>query len=128
MPTELWKKRPLVNHGNIFDWQSDSKNQDCGMEESQHSALCDPPMVARRLEAVRETLGLTRAQIADQLGIDRSSYTKIAKGEKPFLPPAAYKLYELHGVDMNYIYLGQIGGLPSRLSSQVISRLNTDNS
>lgn len=98
------------------------------MEKAPQTSLCDPSIVARRLESVRETLGLSRAQFADQLDIDRSSYSKIAKGDKPLLPPTAYRLYELHGVDMNFIYLGQIGGLPSRLSSQVISRLKDGDS
>jgi len=80
-------------------------------------------MVARRLTATREAVGLTKAEFADAIGIDRSSYTKIEKGLKPLLPPMAYRIFELYGIDMNFIYLGQVGGLPSSLSSAVTDHL-----
>lgn len=83
-------------------------------------------MVARRLIAIRAALGLNKADFADQIGVDRSSYTKIEKGVKPLSPPSAYKIYELYGVDMNFIYLGQVGGLPSILSKKVTSHLITE--
>lgn len=80
-------------------------------------------MVAERLIALREAIGLQKGEFADVIGIDRSSYSKIEKGKKPLLPPHAYKIFTLYGVDMNYLYLGQIGGLPDRLSRKVTSRL-----
>lgn len=83
-------------------------------------------MVAQRLVALRAALGLNKADFADIIGVDRSSYTKIEKGVKPLLPAAAYRIYELYGVDMNYVYLGQVGGVPSRLSKTVISHLNAE--
>ena len=94
------------------------------MEESPQETPVDPVFVARRLKALREALGLQKAEMADILGIDRSSYTKIEKGQKPLLPPYAFRIYELYGVDMNFIYLGQVGGLPNRLSSMVTSHLH----
>lgn len=94
------------------------------MEDSPATPPSDKRFVARRLEAVRKSLNLTKAEFADVIGIDRSSYTKIEKGVKPILPDAAYRIFELYGIDMNFIYLGQVGGLPARLSSSVISHLN----
>ena len=81
-------------------------------------------MVARRLIALREALGLGKGEFADMIGIDRSSYTKIEKGLKPLLPQYAFRIWQLYGVDMNYIYLGQVGGLPNRLSSNVTTHLH----
>lgn len=81
-------------------------------------------MLAPRLTAARAALGLSKADFADRIGIDRSSYTKIEKGEKPLLPHTAYKIWELYGIDLNFIYLGQVGGLPVNLSNKVISHLN----
>lgn len=83
-------------------------------------------MVAPRLIAVRQALGMNKAAFADAIGIDRSSYTKIEKGDKPLLPATAYRIFQLYGVDMNFIYLGQVGGLPLKLSSAVMSHLNTE--
>lgn len=98
------------------------------MEESPRLHPYEPPVVAARLRAVRAALGVNKANFADAIGVDRSSYTKIEKGEKPLLPSAAYRIFELYGVDMNFIYLGQVGGLPVRLSSLVMSHLSAEHS
>ncbi|HBT37592.1 MAG TPA: XRE family transcriptional regulator, partial [Hyphomonas sp.] len=89
------------------------------MEESSMPLRTDPVMVTPRLIAVREALGLNKAEFADRIGIDRSSYTKIEKAEKPLLPQFAFRIWELWGVDMNYIYLGRLDNLPGHLSEKV---------
>lgn len=87
----------------------------------------DPMIVAPRLAAVREAIGLKRAEMADILRLDRSSYTKVEDGKKPLLPREAFRLWKLYGVDMNFIYGGHVGGLPADLSKKVISHLNGEN-
>jgi len=93
------------------------------MEESPRLDPWEPAMCAPRLIAAREALGLTRAELADAIGIDRSSYTKIEKGLKPLLPREAHRIWQLYGIDLNFIYLGQVGGLPASLSSKVMQNL-----
>lgn len=93
------------------------------MEDSSKMPAHSPVRVARRLEAARLALGLSRSEIADRIGIDRSSFTKIADGRKALLPKDAYRIWELYGLDMNFLYLGQLGGLPSNLSTSIISHL-----
>ena len=95
------------------------------MVKSHKETPVDPMIVAPRLTALREALGLSKAEFSDMIEIDRSSYTKIEKGEKPLLPRQAYKIYERFGVDMNYIYLGQVGGVPQRLSKALTANLST---
>ena len=82
-------------------------------------------MVARRLIALRAALGVGKGEFADIIGIDRSSYTKIEKGAKPLLPQYAFRIWQLYGVDMNYLYLGQVGGVPLKLSSAVTTHLHS---
>lgn len=93
------------------------------MEESPLALPVDPMMVAPRLIALREALGMSKAEFADILGVDRSSYIKIEKGAKPLLPPVAFRIYELFGVDMNYVYLGRVGDVPSSLSKKLTAAL-----
>lgn len=97
------------------------------MEESPELAPYEPKLVARRLRALRMALGLSRSEFADLIRVDRSSYTKIENGEKPLLPYAAYRIYELYTVDMNYIYLGKLGGVPLDLSKKVMNHLANEN-
>lgn len=102
--------------------------QDVCMYESAEILPTDPAMVTPRLIALREALGMTKAEFADIIGIDRSSYTKMEKSEKPVLPHTAYRIYQLFAVDMNYLYLGQVGGLPAHLSKSIITSLTARNS
>ena len=95
------------------------------MPDSSSNDLWSSVKVAERLVALRLALDLNKADFADQIGIDRSSYTKIEKGQKPLLVREASEIWRLYGVDMNYIYLGQIVGLPGILSSKVIKNLKT---
>jgi transcriptional regulator with XRE-family HTH domain len=93
------------------------------MDESTTLDPWEPTNVALRLAAAREALGLSKAEFADMIGLDRSSYTKIEKGLKPILPPTAAVIWRLYHIDLNYIYLGEVGGLPSNLSNRVIANL-----
>lgn len=93
------------------------------MPENTPSEPTSPPLVARRLACLRAALGLSKAEFADIIEIDRSSYVRIEKGVKPLLPPTALRIYHLWGVDMNFLYLGHLSGLPSSLSSKVTSAL-----
>lgn len=86
-----------------------------------------PAQVARRLAALRSALGLTKAQFADIIEIDRSSYVRIEQGAKPLLPPTALRIHQLYGVDMNFLYLGHLSGLPQSLSSKVTTLLTAQN-
>ncbi|MBM1556689.1 helix-turn-helix transcriptional regulator [Sulfitobacter mediterraneus] len=97
------------------------------MEESSETELADPQMVTPRLIALREALGLGKGEFADSIGLDRSSYSKIEKANKPILPPTAQKIWKLYGVDMNYIYLGRVDTLPAHLSSKITKTLTAQN-
>lgn len=96
------------------------------MERAKPNEPWEPTVVAPRLIALRESLGMNKVEFAARIGVDKSSYTKIEKGEKPLQTSAAYKIWQLWGVDLNFLYLGQIGGLPHRLSSTIITHLNSD--
>lgn len=93
------------------------------MPDSTIPDQTSPQLVARRLEALRTALGLTKAEFADLIELDRSSYVRIEKGVKPLLPPSALRIYRLWGVDMNFLYLGHLSGVPSSLSSKVTAAL-----
>lgn len=80
-----------------------------------------PEMVTPRLINIRNAFGLTKAEFADRIGVDRSSYTKMEKAEKPVLPRVAFAIWKQFGADMNYIYLGRMDGLSENLSKKLIA-------
>ncbi|MCW1920844.1 helix-turn-helix domain-containing protein [Rhodobacter sp. KR11] len=120
---QLMEEMSIRQDGKIFDWRRRPAAHYWFMEESSKTDVHHPSRVAPRIEAVRMAVGLNRSEFADRIDVDRSSFTKIADGKKPLLPRDAYKIFELWGVDMNFLYLGQIRDLPPSLSSKIVSHL-----
>lgn len=76
-----------------------------------------------RLEAIIDAVQVGRGELADIIGLDRSSMSKVLKGEKPFKPEFAYELCEKYGVTMDFIYRGQIRDLPPTLARSILAHL-----
>jgi transcriptional regulator with XRE-family HTH domain len=83
----------------------------------------DAVEVGRRLTALREHLDMLPAHFADSVGIDRTSYGRIERGEKPLKADMAYKIAERYGVSMDFIYRGRLTELPPRLADSLIINL-----
>ena len=56
-----------------------------------------PDQISLRLTALREALGLNRADFADSVRINRSSYMLIEDGRKALNYRMAYKIAVLYG-------------------------------
>jgi transcriptional regulator with XRE-family HTH domain len=84
-----------------------------------------PERVAIRLTALREALGLSRAQFADAVGINRSSYTLVEDGRKPLNHRMGYHVAVRFGVTMDYLYRGHISDndLPVASANTIRQRL-----
>lgn len=80
--------------------------------------------VGRRLEALRLALDLSRKDFASSFGLDPSSYTKTADGEKQLRSEAAFAIAERWDVSMDYIFRGRLIGLPEDLRDAILSNLN----
>lgn len=84
----------------------------------------EPKEVGARVAALIAALDIDQKVFAESIDLDPSSLTKIIKGNKPLQPYMAYKIHQRHGVDLNYIYLGQFSGLPLSLSNTITKHLN----
>lgn len=82
--------------------------------------------VGERLGLMRIALGLKQNQLCNRTGIDTSSWSRFEKGQRPFLPDDAKILYDVYGVDANFIYFGREDGLPSHIVEE-IRRLRAKN-
>ncbi len=83
--------------------------------------------VGKRLEALRLALGLSRKEFSHSFGLDPSSYTKTADGEKQLRSEAGFAIAERWGVSMDYIYRGRLTGVPENLRETILSNLNKGN-
>ena len=64
--------------------------------------------VGERLKDIRVIKGLKQAEVADKIGMQRSSYSKVESGIYDLLPEYCVKLAELLGISCDYILRGII--------------------
>lgn len=85
-----------------------------------------PEAVGRRLIALRNHHGKTRAEFSAAVQIDATSYGKIEKGTKPLKADMAYRIAERWGVSMDFLYRGRLTELPDNLADSLMKNLTTD--
>lgn len=61
--------------------------------------------ILERLKSYRESLEISKAEMARRLGIDRSLYSRIEKGTKAITSEILIRMYEL-GIDVDYLVTG----------------------
>lgn len=85
-----------------------------------------PKAVGRRLQALRVYREKTRAEFAESVSIDPTSYGRIEKGAKPLKADMAFRIAERWGVSMDYLYRGRLTELPETLADNLIKNLTDD--
>lgn len=85
-----------------------------------------PTAVGRRLQALRKYHGKTRADFAESVSINATSYGRIEKGLKPLKADMAYKIAERWGVSMDFLYRGRLTELPPELANDLMKNLTND--
>jgi len=77
---------------------------------------------AARVIALREHLGMSKADFADSIEVDRSSWTKIEKCDKPLHADHAYRISVKFSVPMDFIYRGVVKDLPASFAEYLRNR------
>lgn len=84
-----------------------------------------PARVGPRVCAIRETLEMTKAQFADSIGLNRSSMTKIERGEMGLDIAMGERVSALYRFGLDFIYRGDLSDVPSALLPRVMQHLAT---
>ena len=84
-----------------------------------------PDKVGPRVTALREALDLAKSEFADSIELDRSSLTKIEKGQAGLDIAVAEKIAAFYGCGLDYIYRGDFADLPRDLQAKVVQILAT---
>lgn len=71
------------------------------MSEDLAAVTADPIILGRRLREARRERGLTQSEVADDLGIARTSLVAIEKGERPVRPDEFVKLARIYGRNLD---------------------------
>lgn len=84
-----------------------------------------PDRVGPRVTAIRETLSMSKAQFADSLDFDRSSLTKVEKGQTGLDINVGIRIAVLYGFGLDFIYRGDLSDVPSDLRTRLMVNLVT---
>lgn len=82
-----------------------------------------PDRVGPRVTALRETLKLSKAEFADTIGLDRSSLTKVEKGEMGLDIAMGERIAVIYGFGLDFIYRGDLNDAPQILRPQLMVNL-----
>jgi DNA-binding XRE family transcriptional regulator len=74
---------------------------------------------------MRETLALSKAQLADSVGLNRSSLTKIEKGELGLDIAVGEAFATVYGFGLNYLYRGDVSDVPEKHRAALLANLVT---
>lgn len=82
-----------------------------------------PERVGPRITALRDALGLSKAQFADSIELNRSTQTKVEAGKEGLDISKAISISTVYGVGLDFIYRGELSDLPLELRQKVIVNL-----
>lgn len=78
-----------------------------------------PEAIGKRMKQLREAYGLKSSEIADQISIDRSHWTRFEKGQRPVSNECAWKLVQRFGITLDWLMVGRIDKLPYEVAEKL---------
>lgn len=78
----------------------------------------------RRLWALREALGLKKSEMADQLGIERTYWSRFEGGRRQISLDVAATICQNFPVTMDWLILGRTDTLPPDMAQKIRPLLN----
>lgn len=86
-----------------------------------------PQRVGPRITALRETMAMSKAQLADSIGLDRSTLTKVEKGQMGLDIQKGAAIAHLYGFGLDFIYRGDLSDVPERYRDRLLVQMVTYN-
>jgi transcriptional regulator with XRE-family HTH domain len=81
------------------------------------------PMIAHRLRATREAVGMSQIELCRRADIKPNAYNQWEKGHgRPSLEHA-FRLVHTLSITLDWIYLGDLSGVPHGLASRIVARM-----
>lgn len=85
----------------------------------QAAAAMSAEAIGHRLQLLRRAVGLSPSEMADQLGIERTYWSRFERGRRPLTESVAVLLVERYGVTLDFLILGRWGGVPLELAERM---------
>ncbi|WP_186766736.1 helix-turn-helix domain-containing protein [Puniceibacterium confluentis] len=82
-----------------------------------------PERVGPRISALRESMSVTKAQLADSIGLDRSTLTKVEKGQIGLDIAKGEAIAAIYGFGLDFIYRGDLSDVPDRYREKLLIQM-----
>ena len=90
---------------------------DFGYQGAEDAAMPQPTsVIAKRLEATREALGLSAAELCRQIDIKPNRWSQYESGERRITEEVASRLCDRFRLTLDWIYRGDASGLPRHVN------------
>lgn len=77
--------------------------------------------VGDRLARARDALGLTQAEVARAVGVTQGAWGNYERGIRLPDPQAIAKLADLYGVSFDWVFRGNVLGMPAELAAKLLA-------
>lgn len=71
---------------------------------------------------MREALGLSQAELCRAIGIAPNRWNQFEQGKRRITVDVARRLKKNYGVTLDYIYEGDLSGLPKRIVDELVGQ------
>lgn len=75
--------------------------------------------VARRLRWTRQVAQLNQQEFSESAGLSQPQYSQFETGKRLLTLRAAMRLCQAYGITLDWLYLGDPGGLPYRMADAI---------
>lgn len=98
----------------------------CRMKKIVESLIpreSSPARVGPRVSGIRAVLNLSKAEFADSIELDRSTLTKVEKGEKGLDIAKGERIADLYAFGLDFIYRGDLSDVPLEYRATLVKAL-----
>jgi len=103
-----------------------TSHNSCTMKKLIESLIpreSSPARVGPRISSIRTVLSLSKSEFADSIELDRSTLTKVEKGEKGLDIAKGERIADLYGFGLDFIYRGELSDVPLEFRPHLVKTL-----
>ena len=108
-----------VNSQKLILSQGESLHAPCMRNGGTISQLED---IGRRISAARDALDLSQVEVCRNIGVGETTWNNWEHGKRKPDPIAMVRFANAYGVTLDWIYRGDLAGLPGRILTRIIQR------
>lgn len=114
-------KRVKLEIAARVDWSQSAAMNTAPKEQLSAEMLAEmrPEKIGERLRLIRQAHDLSKSEIADALGIERTYWSRFEGGKRAVTEPVAALLVDRFSVTLDFVFLGRWHTLPFEVAQRL---------